>query len=225
MKIFRWQWSLQTYFLLLSLFACAFGGCLARYQWRNQLFAELESIGNQPAAACRVTTVVQYKWFGLFGADFSYSTWFKEKPWWIEPTMHRYAAELVLYVADSNHPACKSILNQRESLRGLTSLALHCTDIENSLVFPKHAARLPDVRKLSLTNVSLTKEDIVSISRMPDLEILELSRSHLRVEDLAELRSSENLAWLILAQEITPKSVEAVREQLANVFVTAFPTR
>jgi len=221
-KRVRWRWSLQSYFLAMSIFASLIGGGLVLYQWRNRLFYELESLGNEPNASCRAITSVNARWFGLFGSDFSNSAWSKEKPWWLEYTLHRYVATMHLYVSKSKHPMCDSVLSHRESLRGLTSLGLYGMDLRTLLIFPSSAAKLPDVRELRLSNVLLSKKDLLAISRMQDLEILELSRCHLQVEDLAELRWSKNLAWLILNQEIPHNSIEKIREELPSVHVSMF---
>ena len=222
MNRIRFRWSLRTFLVACAVVSCAVGGLVMRIHWRKQLFAQLESIGNQPESTLRVDYEVEGRWLGLFGLDFSLSQGPTKRRWWFDPSIHRYIRSMTLYVADGPQTDCESVLRHRESLRGLAELQLVGIGQESELHFPASVASLPDVRLLKLDNIELSRKDIESISAMPDLEILHLRRCRFQMEDLVGLQGSKHLAWLSFHQPCDPPTLQKVRDSLVGVYVSPF---
>lgn len=219
--------SVRGFLVFCAVFSCALGGLIIRNQWRNQLFAQLESVGDIPNAPRRVSYHVEGRGFGLFGSSFSILSGPTKKRWWFEPydlpyVTHLYVTHLTLNVADVNSPAYESILRNRESLRGLETLEFFGASKTQFVPFPEPAAKLSDVRLLRLNHVIFTRQDFESIAKMPDLEILHLGMSRFQVEDLKVLQSSKHLAWLSFLQEYDPHILQEIRASLPAVFVSQF---
>jgi hypothetical protein len=100
MSRIRFRWSLRTFLVACAVVSCAVGGLVMRIHWRTQLFAQLESVGNQPESSLRVTYEVEGRWLGLFGPDFSKTKGPTKRRWWFDPSIHRYIRSMSLYVAD-----------------------------------------------------------------------------------------------------------------------------
>ena len=219
------HWSLRSFLVFCAVISCALGGLSLRNQWRQQLFAGLQSVGNREGSPLRVTYSVEGRWFGLFGSDLSKLKGPTKKRWWFDPQAHRYVDQLTFYVADVPAPAAiESILGNRESLRGLETLGIYGNDKATPLPFPKPVARLPDIRFLRMSNIAMNRRDFESIARMPDLELLSLQNCQFELVDLKGLESSRHLAWLILSmkQEPDPDGLREIRQSLSGVYVSRF---
>ncbi len=216
------RYTVRTFLLTCAIASCAVAGPIMRNNWRHQLFADLEKVGNRPSAPLRVLYEVDVRWLGLFGSDFSKLNRPTAKQWWFDPRDHRYVRSLTVYFTEDDPSACDAILEHHESLRGLETLELAGTGKTSSLHFPRSAANLPDVRLLKLSNLSLSREHLESISHMPDLEILHLGSCEFQVADLEVLRSAKHLAWVSFYHDCHPETLHRVRASLPAVYVSPF---